>query len=221
MRNTRTLLRYPAVLLSLCFFRVFLSADVYGQDSRGKHHFLMYLTAPTMTFLNEDKTSELEIGDVAWTMEIGVQSKLNGWIGISGALGYGGIKDYNSFSQGTTWGTLESSFTTLSYDFKAGVWSPHFSLTKTKNDEGLNFTAGVSSGYEGFSGRREIVNCENCDVEKFSFRGGIFVEPELSFFFLRNLLGVATSYRYFVGNGDLNSSWTLLKVMVRFDLLNQ
>lgn len=221
MRHARTTRCYLAGFLIVNCFIAALSMDVCAQESKGKHHFLMYMTAPTMTFLNQDRSSELEIGDMAWTMELGVQSKLYGWIGISGALGYGGTKDYNSFSQGTTWGTLESSFTTLSYDFKAGVWSPHFSLTKMNKDEGLNFTAGISSGYEGFSGRREIVNCENCDVEKFSFRGGFFVEPEISIFFLKNLLGVGTSYRYFVGNSDLNASWTLLKLMVRFDLLNQ
>ena len=188
------------------------------QENEGKHQFIMYVTAPTMTTISADKADEYGIGDRAWTMEVGMQTKLFHLVGISGALGYGGMKDYNPFTQGTTWGTLESSFSTLSYDFKAGLWTPVLALMKERD---LNLSAGASVGFEGFSGRREIVNCDDCEVEKFSFKGGFFVEPEISLFFYKNLIGVGSSYRYFFGNSDLISSWTLLKVMVRFDLLNR
>lgn len=207
----------PRHLIIIFIFAAVIT-DVHCQEDKGKHQFIMYLTAPTMTTLNEAKSNDLEIGDKAYTMELGVQTKLYGLIGISGALGYGGTKDNNSFTQSTTWGTLESSFSTLSYDFKAGIWTPQLYLKKGGD---LNFSAGISSGYEGFSGRRQIVNCEDCKVEKYKFKGGFFVEPEISIFFYQNLFGVGTSYRYFFGDTDLNSSWTILKLMVRFDLLNQ
>jgi len=218
MNQAKTIICHIPLYLMITFFLGTISMDVCAQESKGKHQFLMYLTAPTMTYLNEVKSTDLEIGDIAWTMEVGVQTKLYGLIGISGALGYGGVKDHNSFSQSTTWGTLESSFSTLSYDFKAGAWTPLWNVKKGGN---LSFTAGFSLGYEGFSGRREIVNCEDCKVEKYQFTGGFFAEPEISFFFLQNLLGVGTSYRYFFGETDLNGSWTILKMMVRFDLLNR
>lgn len=204
-------------LASLLILLLFLP-EIFGQENDKKHQFIMYITAPTMTILDEEKSQNLDIGNKAWTMEVGFQTKLYGLIGISGALGYGGTKDNNSFSQSTTWGTLESSFSTLSYDFKAGMWTPPLNMIK---EGGLNFSAGASLGYEGFSGRREIVNCEDCRKEKYSFQGGFFVEPEVSFFFYHSLFGVGSSYRYFFGNGDLKGSWTLLKLMVRFDLLNQ
>ncbi|MCP4311139.1 MAG: hypothetical protein GY790_07755 [Bacteroidetes bacterium] len=218
MNQIKTTLSYiPGYLYVVCFLGA-MSLNVNAQESRGKHQFLMYLTAPTMTFLDEDRSADLNIGDVAWTMEVGVQSKLYGLVGISGSLGYGGVKDHNSFTQSTTWGTLESSFTTLTYDFSTGIWSPLWYLN---GQDGLSFTGGLSLGYEGISGRREIVNCDNCDVEKYSFNGGFFLEPELSFYFLQDLVGVGTSYRYFFGDTDLNGSWTILKLLVRFDLLNR
>jgi hypothetical protein len=202
-----------AVLILAC-----LTPDAQCQERDRKHQFIMYLTAPTKTPISETKSSALNIGDKAWTMEVGVQTKLWGLIGISGALGYGGAKDNGSFTQSTTWGDLESSFTTLSYDFKVGMWTPPLNLIK---GGGLNFSAAGSVGYEGFSGTREIVNCEDCEKEKYSFKGGFFVEPEISFYFYQDLFGVGTSYRYFLGDGDLNGSWTILKLMVRFDLINK
>lgn len=217
MMNTRPEIRI--LFLNALIFSVFIAIhpDTLCQEKEGKHQFIMYMTAPTMTTIREGRSDELDIANRAWMAEIGVGTKLYHLIGISGALGYGGIKDYNTFTQGTTWGDLESSFTTLSYDFKAGIWTPELGLIK---DRKLNVSAGASIGVEGFSGRREIVNCKDCEVEKYKFKGGFFVEPEINFFFYQNLIGVGTSYRYFFGDIDLNSSWTLLKIMVRFDLLN-
>ena len=218
MINAQSKSRILSVNVLISFTIAAILPAAQCQEREGKHQFIMYVTAPTMTAVSADKSDEYGIGDKAWTMEVGVQTKLYSWIGISGALGYGGMRDYNPFSQGTTWGTLESSFSTLSYDFKAGAWTPELGLIKGGK---LNLSAGLSAGYEGFSGRREIVNCEDCEVEKFSFKGGFFVEPEINLFFYKNLIGVGSSYRYFLGDNDLISSWTLLKVMVRFDLLNK
>ena len=144
---------------------------------------------------------------------MGLQTRLFDFVGISAGLGYGSIKDHNSFTQGTTWGTLESSFTTLSYDFKAGLWTPEIKIFKNRD---IKVAGGSSLGIEGFSGRREIVNCKDCNVEKFRFKAGVFIEPEINFFFYKDLLGIGTSYRYFFGDSDLNYSWTILKLMIRF-----
>lgn len=217
-----TLKRIELRIFLLNLFVVALFAGIHSgascQDDKGKHQFIMYVTAPTRTMVSEEISDEYGIGNKAWTMELGIQTKLYGLIGISGALGYGGIKDYNPFSQNTTWGNLESSFSVLSYDFKAGPWTPVLRLSKQRE---LNLSAGASIGFEGFSGRREIVNCEDCEVEKFKFNGGFFVEPEIHLFFYKNLLGVGTSYRYFFGYDDLIGGWTILKMMVRFDLINE
>jgi len=217
MKNTRPKIRI-LFLNVLIFLLTTIHPDALCQEQEGKHQLIMYMTAPTMTTIRDGKSDDLDIGNKAWMAEIGICTKLYHLIGISGALGYGSIKDYNTFTQSTTWGDLESSFTTLSYDFKAGIWTPELGLIK---DRKLNVSAGTSIGVEGFSGRREIVNCEDCEVEKYKFKGGFFVEPEINFFFCQNLIGVGTSYRYFFGDNDLISSWTLLKIMVRFDLLNR
>lgn len=114
--------------------------EVFCQEEQGKHQFIMYITAPTMTSVSENISEEYGIGDQAWTMEVGVHTRLFHLVAISGAIGYGGIKDYLPFSQGTTWGTLESSFSTLSYDFKAGLWTPALAMKKEKE---LNLSAGA------------------------------------------------------------------------------
>lgn len=205
-------------ILILLLLMLMVMPDAQSQDEKKKHHIIMYFTAPTKTTIDIAKANSLDIGDQAWTMEVGVETKLFGRIGISGGLGYGAVKDNNSFSQNTTWGQLESSFSTLTYDFKVGIWTPELDLLKEGK---LHFSGGASLGYEGFSGRREIVNCEDCKVEKFEFEGGIFVEPEINFFFYQDLIGLGTSYRYFFGENDIKTSWTILKIMVRMDLLNQ
>jgi hypothetical protein len=209
-------MKFINYLLSILILTSILP-DLSGQIRENKHHFLMYVTAPTVTNIEDVKSNELDIGEQAWTFEMGVETKLFGLIGISGGLGYGSIKDHNSFSQNTTWGVLESSFSILTYDFKAGMWTPELDLLKKRS---LKVSAGLSMGYEGFSGRREIVNCEDCQVEKYKFKGGFFVEPEISFFFYHDLIGLGTSYRYYFGNIDLMNSWTILKIMVRMDLIN-
>ena len=149
-------IKLDILLLNVFFMALFagLHAEAFSQEDEGKHQFIMYVTAPTKTMVSEERSDEYGIGNKAWTMELGIQTKLYGLIGISGALGYGGMKDYNSFSQGTTWGTLESSFSVLSYDFKAGLWTPVLHLLKQRE---LNLSAGASIGFEGFSGRRQQI----------------------------------------------------------------
>ena len=111
MMNTRPEIRI-LFLNALIFLMSAIHPDAFCQEQEGKHQFIMYITAPTMTTIRDGKSDELNIEDKAWMMEIGVCTKLYHLIGISGALGYGGIKDYNTFTQSTTWGDLESSFTT-------------------------------------------------------------------------------------------------------------
>jgi len=187
--------------------------NAFCQEDEKKHWIGLYLTTPTMTTINDAKSADLKVDNKAWMAEMGLQAKLFNLVGISAGLGYGSIKDHSSFTQNTTWGTLESSFTTLSYDFKAGLWTPEVRLIKNRD---VKVFAGAFLGIEGFSGRREIVNCENCNVEKYRFKAGFFIEPEINLFFYKDMLGIGTSYRYFFGNNDLKYSWTILKLMIRF-----
>ncbi len=213
MRNTRSKTRI-LIMSALAIIMIgLMHPEVYCQEDEKKHWIGAYLTAPTMTSIRDGKSSDLNIGNTAWMVEMGLQARLFDFVGISAGLGYGSIKDHNSFTQGTTWGTLESSFTTLSYDFKAGLWTPEIKIFKNRD---IKVAGGSSLGIEGFSGRREIVNCRDCNVEKFRFKAGVFIEPEINFFFYKDLLGIGTSYRYFFGDSDLNYSWTILKLMIRF-----
>ena len=215
MRNTSSKTRIliknalAIIMIGLMF------QEVHCQEEEKKHWIGFYLTTPTKTSIREGKSADLNIGNTAWMVEMGLQTRLFDLVGISAGLGYGSIKDHNSFTQSTTWGTLESSFTTLSYDFRAGLWTPEFKVLKNRD---IKVSGGSSFGFEGFSGRREIVNCRDCNVEKFRFKGGFMLEPEVNFFFYKDLLGVGTSYRYFLGDGDLNYSWTILKLMMRFGI---
>lgn len=212
MKHTRSSTR-TLIMSTLAIFIIgLMHPDAFCQEDEKKHRIGVSLTTPTMTSIAGAKSAELNIDHKAWMIEMGLQAKLFDLVGISAELGYGAIKDHGSFTQNTTWGTLESSFTTLSYDFKAGLWTPEVRLIKKRD---VKFCAGAWLGIEGFSGRREIVNCKNCDVEKYSFQAGFFIEPEINFFFYKDILGIGTSYRYFFGDNDINYSWAILKLMYR------
>lgn len=200
-------------LKTFTLFMIFcIHLDAECQNKEKKHQFIIYLTTPTMTTIRDGKSPDPDIENKAWMAEIGMGTKLFQIVGISGATGLGSIKDNNSFTQNTTAGTLESTFTTLCYDFKAGLWTPEIKLIKSRD---LKLSVGTSIGIEGFSGKREIEDCIDCIEEKYEFKGGFFVEPELNLFFFQDLIGLGTSYRHFFDGSDLKNSWTILKIMIK------
>ncbi len=185
----------------------------FGQEKK-EHSFVLYLNAPSMIKLTNDRADEVSIKDAVWAADMGLEFRFFTYSGLTLGVGFGSAKDYNSFSQNTTMGEKESSFNFFLYDLKAGFWSPDIKLLK-KRDLKMNLRANV--GYEGMTGKREIDDCTNCEEEKFGFEAGLFLEPEINFFFYQNLVGLGTAYRFYLMDSDTKFKYVLLKIMLRLD----
>ena len=198
------------------FMLVFIQdklSTCFGQDKKN-HSFVLYLNAPSMTKIVTDKADEISIKDVVWAADMGLEFRFFTYSGLTLGVGFGSAKDYNSFTQNTTMGEKESSFNFFLYDLKAGFWSPDIKLLK-KRDLVMNLRA--NAGYEGMTGKREIDDCTNCQEEKYGFEAGLFLEPEINFFFYRNLIGLGSAYRFYLMEADTQYKIVLLKIMLRLD----
>ena len=204
-------IRYSLILTVFVFFAYNLA---FAQTKKKDNSFILFMNAPSGTKISSSLAEEYEIGNTTWMCDLGLEFKLKQLVSFSSGVGMGGAKDHASFTQNTTMGEKESTFTTFSYYFKSGIWVPEFSVMK---DRDLMLALGSSVGIEGLSGKREIEDCIDCKEEKFDFDGGFFLEPELNLFFFQNLLGVGTSYRYYFTASDLEYKIVILKLMLRID----
>lgn len=201
-------------LLLLAVFLVIAYNPAFTQIKEKDNCFILFMNAPSGTKIPTTLADEYEIGEMSWMADLGMEYKLKQIVSFSSGVGMGSIKDHASFTQNTTMGEKESTFTTFSYYFKTGIWIPDISLMK---DRDLMMALGSNVGYEGLGGKREIEDCIDCKEEKFNFKGGFFLEPELNLFFFQNLLGVGTSYRYYFTASDLEYKIVILKLMLRID----
>jgi hypothetical protein len=203
----------PSVLLSLIIVFAVFSTYCQAQEMKSGS-FIIYLNAPSMTKIKAETSDEISIAQNAWAAELGLEVRMFRYTGISFGVGFGSVKDYNSFSQQTTQGEKESSFNTFTINAKAGFWSPPV-IPFAKRDLQINFRA--NAGYDWVTGKREIDECADCKEEKYNLEAGFFAEPEINFFFFQNLLGIGTAYRYYIPQTDLKYSIIMLKLMLRID----
>jgi len=201
------------IIISLLLF-ITINNAIAQQKEKKVNAFMFYMNAPSATILIPEKSDECEIGKTSWMTDLGMEVKLRGLITLSGGVGIGSIKDYNPFTQNTTLGEKESTFMTYSYNLKSGIWIPEFSVLKKRD---LHVAMGANLGWEGFTGTRKIENCSDCRSDHFSFKNGIFAEPEMNFFFFQDYLGIGTSYRYYFNNSDLEYKIVLLKLILRIN----
>ncbi|MBN2275181.1 MAG: hypothetical protein JXR41_03910 [Bacteroidales bacterium] len=204
---------FPAAILIMLLMSMVLSCPVYAQKTK-PGSFIIYMNAPHLAKLSEDKSTETSTAQNIWAAELGMELRLFRYTGISFGVSFGSIKDYNTFDQLTTHGEMESSFNTYSLNAKAGLWSPPI-IPFEKRD--LQIVFRVNGGYEHMTGKREIDECVDCREDKYDIKAGFFAEPEVNFFFFQNLLGIGTAYRYYFSETDLKYNMVILRLMLRID----
>lgn len=201
-----------SIVISVIIFAA-LSLQCTAQQSK-TGSFIIYMNAPSMSKIKAETSDEISIAQNEWAAELGLETRMFRYTGISFGVGFGSVKDYNSFSQQTTQGEKESSFNTFAINAKAGLWSPPV-IPFAKRD--LQIVVRANVGYNWVTGKREIDDCADCMEEKYDLSAGLFAEPEVNFFFFQNLLGIGTAYRYYIPQTDLKYSIIMLKLMLRID----
>ena len=154
--------------------------------------------------LKETSASKLRTSSSGFTIGLGGGIVLFKFFDIGVGFGIVFLKDNDPLAHLTPGSAKSSGVSPLFYYAQAGVQVP----IPFKNKRGLfPLWIGAHEGVIGFSGTREIGDCL-CDLEKLSFIGRTYFQPEIKFQVAREIF-IGAAYTIFCRCSDFKNKITL------------